>query len=479
MSQPVTPSAQYSITMRLECPHKPGWIARITAIIAAKGGAIGAIDLVHIHKKTSLRDYSIECVSTDQAREIVEAVGQVDNVKIHSVSDKTFLMHLGGKLETVSRVPLKTRADLSMAYTPGVARVCQAIHDDPHASFKLTIRKNTVAVISDGSAVLGMGNIGAAAAMPVMEGKAILFKEFGGVDSFPLCINTQDTDEIIKFCQWVAPTFGAINLEDISAPRCFAVEEALRETLDIPVFHDDQHGTAVVVLAGVINALKLSGRKPEEMKLVVAGAGAAGYACTRTLWEFGMKNAIVCDRKGAIYKGRDVGDNPAKAWLAANTNPDAKKGSLKEVLHGADMFLGVSGPGLLVRADIESMAKNPIIFAMSNPTPEVMPEEVEGLCSVMATGRSDYPNQINNVLAFPGIFRGALDSRARQINEAMKQAAAHAIANIIRDDELSADYIIPSVFNRKVGKQVAASVARAAHKTGVARRLPKATRIYT
>ncbi len=479
MSQPITPSAQYSITLRLECPHKPGWIARITAVIAGKGGAIGAIDLVHIHKSTSLRDYSIECASTDQAKEIVEAVRQVEGAKIHSVSDKTFLMHLGGKLETVSKVPLKTRADLSMAYTPGVARVCQAVHDDPRTSFNLTIRKNTVAVISDGSAVLGMGNIGAAAAMPVMEGKAILFKEFGGVDSFPLCINTQDTEEIIKFCQWVAPTFGAINLEDISAPRCFAVEEALRETLDIPVFHDDQHGTAVVVLAGVINALKLTGRKAEEMKLVVAGAGAAGYACTRTLWEFGMKNAIVCDRKGAIYSGREVGDNPAKAWLAANTNPGNEKGSIKDVLRGADMFLGVSGPGLLVRADIETMTKDPIIFAMSNPTPEVMPEEVEGLCSIMATGRSDYPNQINNVLAFPGIFRGALDSRARQINEAMKQAAAHAIADIIQDDELSADYIIPSVFNRKVGKRVAAGVARAAHKTGVARRLPKATRIYT
>jgi len=479
MSQPATPSAQYSITMRLECPHKPGWIARITTVIAAEGGAIAAIDLVHIHQNSSLRDYSIECASTEQAKKIVEAVRRVEGARIHSVSDKTFLMHLGGKLETVSRVPLKTRADLSMAYTPGVARVCQAVHDDPRTSFNLTIRKNTVAVISDGSAVLGMGNIGAAAAMPVMEGKAILFKEFGGVDAFPLCIDTQDTDEIIRFCQWVAPTFGGINLEDISAPRCFAVESALRETLDIPVFHDDQHGTAVVVLAGVINALKLTGRKPEEMKVVVAGAGAAGYACTRTLWEFGMKNAIVCDRQGAIYKGRPVGDNPAKTWLAANTNPAGEKGTLKDVLTGADMFLGLSGPGLLQRADIERMAKGPILFAMSNPTPEVMPEEVEGLCSVMATGRSDYPNQINNVLAFPGIFRGALDARARQINEAMKQAAAHAIAAIIRDEELSADYIIPSVFNRKVGKQVAASVARAAHQSGVARRLPKAIRIYS
>jgi len=479
MSQPATPSAQYSITVRLECPHKPGWIARVTAVIAEQGGAIGAIDLVNIHKKTSLRDYSIECASTEQAQAIVDAVRAIEGTTLHSVSDKTLLMHLGGKLETLSRVPLKTRADLSMAYTPGVARVCQAIHDDARTSFNLTIRKNTVAVISDGSAVLGMGNIGAAAAMPVMEGKAILFKEFGGVDSFPLCIDTQDTQEIINFCRWVAPTFGAINLEDISAPRCFAVEEALKEMLDIPVFHDDQHGTAVVVLAGVINALKLTGRRPEDLRGVVAGAGAAGYACTRTLWEFGLKNVIVCDRQGAIHRDRDVGDNPAKKWLAGHTNPDNVQGSLKEVLAGADLFLGVSGPGLLNRSDVESMAPKPIIFAMSNPTPEVMPEEVEDLCAVMATGRSDYPNQINNVLAFPGIFRGALDARARTINEAMKQAAAHAIADIINEDELTAEYIIPSVFNRKVAKKVAAGVARAAHKTGVARRLPKAIRIYS
>jgi len=299
------------------------------------------------------------------------------------------------------------------------------------------------------------------------------------VDSFPLCIDTQDTDEIIRFCRWVAPTFGAINLEDISAPRCFAVEEALKETLDIPVFHDDQHGTAVVVLAGIINALKLTGQKPEQLKAVVAGAGAAGYACTRTLWEFGLKNVVVCDRQGAIGPAREFGDNPAKKWLAAHTNPEGLTGDLKACLKGANLFLGVSGPGLLGRADVETMAEKPIIFAMSNPVPEVMPEEAEDLCAVMATGRSDYPNQINNVLAFPGIFRGALDSRSRQINEAMKQAAAHAIADIITDEELSADYIIPSVFNRKVAKQVAAAVARAAHKTGVARRLSKAIRLYS
>jgi len=433
---------------------------------------------VHINRGESLRDYSIECASPEQAQAVVETVKRLEGVKVASVSDKTFLMHLGGKLETASRVPLKTRADLSMAYTPGVARVCLAIADNPKTSFNLTIRKNCVAVISYGSAVLGLGNIGAAAAMPVMEGKSILFKEFGGVDSFPLCIDDQTPAGIIRFCQQVAPTFGGINLEDIAAPKCFEIERVLRETLDIPVFHDDQHGTAVVVLAGSINALKLTGKQAEKMKVVVAGAGASGFACTQTLVEFGMGNVVVCDRKGAIYKGRDVGDNAAKGWLAEHTNVDREQGSVRDVLASADMFLGLSGPGLLHRADLERMNREPLIFAMSNPTPEVMPEEAEGIASVMATGRSDYPNQINNVLAFPGIFRGALDSRASQINEAMKQAAAHAIANVVREEELSPDYIIPSVFNRKVGKQVATAVARAAHKTGVARRIPKATKIY-
>jgi len=471
-----TPSAQYATTIRVDCPHSPGWIARIASAIGEAGGAIQAIDLVHIERGRSLRDYTIECTSSDHAREIVEAVKLIKGLEVRSVSDRTFLQHLGGKLEIRSRIPLKTRADLSMAYTPGVARVCEAIHDDPRASFSLTIRKNCIAVVSDGSAVLGLGNIGAVAAMPVMEGKAILFKEFGGVDAFPLCIDTQDTDEIIAFCKAIAPSFGGINLEDIAAPKCFEIEDELRKSLEIPVFHDDQHGTAVVVLAGVINALRVTGKRPEKMKLVVAGAGAAGWACTRSLVEFGISNAIVCDRKGAIHRGRgDVGGNPAKAWMIENTNPNGEQGTLQEVIAGADMFLGVSAPGILTREDVQRMNPDPILFAMSNPVPEVLPEEVEDIACVLGTGRSDYPNQINNVLAFPGIFRGALDAGAGEINEAMKLAAAHAIAAMISDEELSPEYVIPSVFNRRVAKEVGRAVFQAAHETEIARRVHKTT----
>lgn len=478
MATRLTPSAQYKITVRLEYPHAPTWIGKISSAIGKAGGIIHAIDLVQIADGKSIRDYGIECSSTEHAEEVIRAIKRIKGVTLHSVSDDTFLLHLGGKLEISSKVPLKTRADLSMAYTPGVGRVCMAIYKDPKVSFNLTIRKNCIAVVSDGSAVLGLGNIGAEAAMPVMEGKAILFKEFGGVDAFPLCIKTQDPDEIIAFCKWVSPSLGGINLEDISAPRCFYIEETLKRELDIPVFHDDQHGTAVVVLAAFMNALRLTKKDPAKMKLVVSGAGASGVACTKTLHEFGVKNIIVCDRQGAIYKGRDVGDNPAKKWIAEHTNPKMEKGSLKEVIEGADMFLGLSGPGLLTRKDIKKMNKEPIIFAMSNPVPEIMPEECVGIASIIATGRSDYPNQINNVLAFPGIFRGALDARARDINEEMKRCAAHAIAGIVGKNELSADYIIPSVFNRKVSKYVATAVAKAAHKTGVARRMPKGTSIY-
>lgn len=472
------PSAQYTITIRMEYPHKPGWIGKVSSLVGEAGGAIHAIDLVHISGGMSLRDYSIECSSTEHAEQILELLTRLEGVRVHNVSDDTFLMHIGGKLEVTSKVPLKTRADLSMAYTPGVARVCMAIHQDPKVSHSLTIRKNCIAIVSDGSAVLGLGNIGAEAAMPVMEGKAILFKEFGGVDAFPICLDTRDPEEIIKACKWIAPTFGGINLEDISSPRCVQIEERLKQELSIPVFHDDQHGTAVVVLAGLMNALRLTGKKPDEMKVVVSGAGAAGVACTRTLREFGIGNLVVCDTRGAIHRGRAVGENPVKEWLARCTNPNGEQGTLAEVIEGADMFLGLSAPGILSRSDVQKMNKDPIIFAMSNPTPEIMPEEVEDLVGVMATGRSDYPNQVNNVLAFPGIFRGALDARAEDINEAMKHAAAEAIAGAIPSEELSPEYIIPSVFNRKVTKRVATAVARAAHKTHVAHRLPKGTTLY-
>jgi malate dehydrogenase (oxaloacetate-decarboxylating) len=469
------PSAQYEITMRIECPHEPGWIAKIAALIAEGGGAIRAIDLVTINGDRSLRDYSIECPSLEQANALVTRIRALEGATVHSVSDDTFLMHLGGKLEITSKVPLKTRSDLSMAYTPGVARVCKAIEVDPDASFNLTIRKNCIAVVSDGSAVLGLGNIGPAAAMPVMEGKAILFKQFGNVDAFPLCIATQDTEEIIRFCKAIEPSFGGINLEDISAPRCFTIEERLKAELDIPVFHDDQHGTAIVTLAGVINALKITGRTAGDMKLVVSGAGAAGLACTKILREFGFVNIVVCDRRGAIHAESDVGDNLAKRWFAEHTNPKRERGSLKDVIEGADMFIGVSAPGLLTRGDVERMSPDPIVFAMANPVPEILPDEIDDIAAVVATGRSDYPNQINNVLAFPGVFRGALDARAVTINEAMTLAAAQAIAEVVTDAERSPDYIVPSVFNPKIAKRVAAAVARVARKSGVARRVPKST----
>jgi len=470
-----TPSAQYAITMRLQYPHDSGWIAKVSAAIGSSHGVISAIDLVQIRDGMSVRDYSVECSSTEHAERIVRSIKRVKNVKVVSVSDKTFLMHLGGKIEIAPKVAVKTRADLSMAYTPGVARVCTAIHEEYGTSFNLTIRHNCIAVVSDGSAVLGLGNIGPAAAMPVMEGKSVLFKEFAGVDAVPLCIATQDADEIIRFCEQIAPTFGGINLEDISSPRCFYIEETLKKRLDIPVLHDDQHGTSVVVLAGVINALRITGKKPGDIKAVVSGAGAAGVACTRALQHYGVKNAIVCDSRGAISKRRKFSNNPVKAWVAQHTNPHGESGALKKVIKGADLFLGLSGPKLLNRTDVGKMAKDPIIFAMANPVPEVLPEDVGDLVAVMATGRSDYPNQINNVLAFPGIFRGALDCHASDINDAMTLAAAEAIASIVSPEVLSPDYIIPSVFDRKVVKEVARAVANAAQETGVARRMPKFT----
>jgi malate dehydrogenase (oxaloacetate-decarboxylating) len=475
MSPSVAPSVQYTTTVRLEYPHEPGWLARITTAIAEHGASIGSVDLVHIRGGLSLRDVSVECASTDHAHEVVRALSGLDGLTVHSVSDETFLMHLGGKLEVRSKVKLKTRADLSMAYTPGVARVCKAIASDTQHSFNLTIRKNCIAIVSDGSAVLGLGDIGPEAAMPVMEGKAVLFKQFGGVDAFPLCVASKDVDEIIRFCKMVAPTFGGINLEDISAPRCFQIEETLKRDLDIPVFHDDQHGTAVVVLAAMINALKIVNKHPQDIKVVLSGAGAAGVACTKILMTYGVTRAVVCDSKGAIHRGRSFTGNPTKAWLAEHTNPDNEQGQLSDVIRGADVFVGVSQPNVMTVEDVRSMSSQPIIFAMSNPDPEIAPDEIQGIATVIGTGRSDYPNQINNVLAFPGIFRGALSSRARDINEAMKHAAAEAIASVIVGSELSPDYVIPSIFDRRVTRLVAGAVAKAAERTGVARRTPKST----
>ncbi|HEY3490141.1 MAG TPA: NAD-dependent malic enzyme [Candidatus Deferrimicrobiaceae bacterium] len=465
-----TPSDSYSITMRVDIQNKPGMLGKIATAIGVAGGDIGAVDLSGHGKGTVTRDITVRARDVDHANEIIAAVKKVGGVKVVNVSDRTFLKHLGGKIEVANKIPVKTRADLSIAYTPGVARVCMAIHHDVKKSHTLTIRRNTVAVVSDGTAVLGLGDIGPEAAMPVMEGKAMLFKEFGGVDAWPICIDTKDTEEIIKIVKALAPSFGGINLEDISAPRCFEIEERLKAEMDIPVFHDDQHGTAVVVLAALLNSLKIVKKRIQDMKIIVAGVGAAGVACSKIIMNAGAKNIIGVDRTGAIYKGRKQHMNFMKDWYAEHTNPNGERGKLSDVMKGADMFIGLAGPGLITVEDLKVMAKDPIVFAMANPDPEIMPEEAAPYVRIMATGRSDYPNQINNVLCFPGLFRGALDCRASMITEEMKLAAAHAIAGCVDKAELSEDYIIPSVFNRKVAPAVAKEVAKAAQRTKVARR---------
>ena len=473
MATTFAPSESYSITMRLEIQNKVGMLGKVTTAIGEAGGDIGAVDLSGHGKGTVIRDVTARARGIDHAQEIINAVKAIPGVKVINVSDRTFLMHLGGKIEVHNKVPVKTRNDLSMAYTPGVARVCMAISRDVKKSFSLTIRRNSVAVVSDGTAVLGLGDIGPEAAMPVMEGKAMLFKEFAGIDAWPICLNTKDPEEIVRIVKALAPTFGGINLEDISAPRCFEIEERLKAEMDIPVFHDDQHGTAVVVLASLLNSLKIVKKRIEDMKIVVAGVGASGVACSKIIMNAGARNIIGVDRVGAIYKGRKQHMNFMKDWYAEHTNPFNEKGKLSDVISGADLFLGLAGPGLITVDDLKKMAKDPIVFAMANPDPEIMPEEAAPYVRIMATGRSDYPNQINNVLCFPGIFRGALDSRATCINEEMKLAAAYAIASCVGKEELSEDYIIPSVFNRKVGPAVAKEVSRAAHRTKVARRTSK------
>jgi malate dehydrogenase (oxaloacetate-decarboxylating) len=465
-----TPSASYSLTLRVRLSSRAGSLGELTMAIGRAGGDIGAIDIVTVGNDYIIRDLTVSSISSKHGEQIVEAVKDIDGVELLQVSDPTFLMHLGGKIEVVPKVPLKTRADLSMAYTPGVARICDAIHQEPEKVFTLTIKKNMVAIVTDGTAVLGLGDIGPAAALPVMEGKAMLFKEFAGVDAFPICLNTKDPDEIVRTVKAISTVFGGINLEDIAAPRCFQIEERLREELDIPVFHDDQHGTAVVVLAALINALKFVGKKMEEVKVVVNGVGAAGVACTKIIMAAGVQNIVGCDQTGALYRGRREHMNWMKDWYAQNTNPNEEQGTIHEVIKGADVFLGLSVPGVIDAEDVKQMADKPIVFAMANPTPEIMPEDAAPYVAVMATGRSDYPNQINNVLSFPGIFRGALACRASRINEEMKLAAATAIAGIITDAELHPEYVIPSVFDKRVAEAVAREVEAAAYKTGVARR---------
>jgi malate dehydrogenase (oxaloacetate-decarboxylating) len=461
-------SPSFSATLRVQLEDRPGAFAKLAAAIGEAGGSLGAIDLVRVDRTTKIRDVTVSAAGESHLHAIVENVRAVDGIEILQVSDRTFLMHLGGKIEIASKVPLKTRDDLSMAYTPGVARVSEAIADDPGAAWNLTIKRNTVAVVSDGTAVLGLGDIGPEAAMPVMEGKALLFKEFGGIDAWPVCLATKDPDEIVTVCKAIAPGFGGINLEDISAPRCFEIEARLRSELDIPVFHDDQHGTAIVVLAALVNALKVVGKRLEDVKIVTTGMGAAGIATSDVLLAAGARRIVGCDRLGAVFRGRP--DLPAhKEEFAERTNSECEEGSADEVLAGADVFIGLSAPGAITRAGIERMAPDAIVFAMANPTPEIEPERIADLAAVIATGRSDYPNQINNVLAFPGVFRGALDVRASTITPAMEVAAARAVAAIIPDSELGPEYVVPSVFNRDVAPSVADAVAEAAEADGVAR----------
>ena len=470
----VAPSASYSFTVRMGILNRPGMLGRVTSVIGKAGGDIGAVDLVEMTGDRVFRDMTIKARDSEHGQRIIDKLRKLPVVKISNISDRTFLMHLGGKIEVRSKVPIRTRDDLSMAYTPGVARVSLAIKEDPQRAFSLTIKQNTVAVVTDGTAVLGLGDIGPLAAMPVMEGKAMLFKELAGVDAFPICLDTKDPDKIVETVKLIAPAFGGVNLEDISAPRCFEVETRLRKELDVPVFHDDQHGTAVVVVAALLNALKIVRKDPRRLKVTVCGVGAAGTAVIKMLMTLGVRQIIGVDEHGTIHRGRTMGMDFMKTWVSEATNPQNVKGKMPEALKDADVFIGLSVPGVLALRDVKRMARDRIVFAMANPVPEIQPEQAERHVRVMATGRSDYPNQINNVLCFPGFFRGLLDIRARLVNDEMKLAAAHAIASCVGKSELGPEYIIPSVFNKQVAPAVAREVARAAHKTGVARRRPRA-----
>ena len=451
------PTASYSITVRLEIPADAAAVGRLTTAVGEAGGVVTALDVTESYPERIVVD--VTCSASDQAHaeRLPEALKAVDGVAIRKISDRTFLLHLGGKIEVTSKVPLRTRDDMSMAYTPGVARVCLAIAEQPEDARRLTIKRNTVAVVTDGSAVLGLGNIGPAAALPVMEGKAALFKRFADIDAWPVCLDTQDTDEIVRTVQVLAPAYGGINLEDIAAPRCFEVERRLVELLDIPVFHDDQHGTAIVVLAALRNALRVVSKDLEQVRIVISGAGAAGSAITRLLLTAGADRIVLCDVDGVVSVDRnDLDDN--RRELAERTNPEGLTGSLKDALRGADVFIGVSAPNILDGDDIATMADKAVVFALANPDPEVDPAEARKHAAVVATGRSDEPNQINNVLVFPGVFRGLLDAGARYIDLETEAAAAEALAGVLRPDELNPSFIVPSVFDPDVTEAVAEAV---------------------
>lgn len=464
------PYCNYRMTVRIEIPHRPGQFARLANVLAEENANLGAIDIVEVKRDKMVRDITFDADSEAHGLRVVERLRALPDVHVVSASDRIFLLHLGGKIHTRSKIPLHTRNALSIAYTPGVARVSRAIAEDKNKVFAFTSKANSVAVVTDGSAILGLGNLGPEAALPVMEGKVMLLKEFADIDGWPLCLATQDPEAIVRIVEAVAPTFGGINLEDISAPRCFDIEERLKKSLDIAVMHDDQHGTAVVLLAALQNALKVVGKDFRRIKVVVNGLGAAGTACCRILLAAGVRRLIGCDLPGAVLQAAGDSLSRAQSNLRACIHFDEPFLTLREALAGADVFIGLSAANILHPADLQVMAPDRIVFAMANPDPEIPPDVAAPLCRILATGRSDYPNQVNNLLAFPGIFRGALDVRAREINEPMKLAAARAIASVIPEDHLSEDYIVPSVFDKRVVRVVAQAVARAAHESGVARR---------
>ncbi len=460
----------YGLTIRAEYPNRPGMLGKVTSAIGNAGGDIAGLDLVQSSRETAVRDFTVNARDVTHGQHIVAAVNAIEEVRVVSVSDPTFLLHLGGKIEMRSKTSIKNRNDLSMAYTPGVARVCMAIHDDPDAVWTLTTKSNTVAVVTDGSAILGLGDVGPGPGMPVMEGKAMLFKELGGVDAWPFCLDTKDPDAIVETVKAISTGFGAINLEDISAPRCFIVAEKLQAALDIPVFHDDQHGTAVVALAALFNALKFVNKRLEDIKTVVLGAGPGGVATAKLFVETGMAHITCFDSAGAIHKGRSFTDNPGKQWLATNTNSTGFKGDLMEAMEGADLLVGLSGPDVVTAEHLKRMNRDAIVFAMAIPDPEILPDAAHPYVRIMATGRSDYPNQITNALCFPGFLRGLLDCRAHSINKEMQIAAARAIAAAVPANNLNEENIMPNVFDRNVARGVARAVTEAAHRTGAAQR---------
>ncbi len=459
------PSISYSITVRLEVPARGNAVSQLTHAVEEAGGVVTALDVTGSGTEALRIDVTCAASDTAHAQRLTEALASVDGVSIGKVSDRTFLVHLGGKIEIQPKVPIRNRDDLSMIYTPGVARVCLALVENPDDARRLTIKRNTVAVVTDGSAVLGLGNIGAIPALPVMEGKAALFKRFAGIDAFPICLDTQDADEIVRAVELIAPVFAGINLEDISAPRCFEIEQRLRDKLDIPVFHDDQHGTAIVVLAALFNALKVVDKRLEDVRIVMSGAGAAGMAILTVLLAAGARHVVAADKDGVIHRDRP-GLSPELVPVAERTNVDGVTGDLRHALAGADVFIGVSAPNLLTGDDVATMAEGSIVFAMANPVPEIDPLVAAEHAAVVATGRSDFANQINNVLAFPGVFRGLLDAQSHSISIEMLIAAAHALAAVVADDELNASYIVPSVFHPDVATTVAAAVSAAVRATG-------------